>query len=103
MEKRYLVVVHLPMQGTRPSEVVGNLGQALRTADAYPTQVSVILSGPTNMLRHATEALNIPPQPWLNTKAFLAHVYAIAALFDFNVEVIQNASNWDIKKAKAGE
>ena len=100
--KRYLVVVHLPVQGTRASEVVGNLGQALRTADVYPARPSVILSGPTNMLRHATEALSVPPQAWLNTKAFLAHVYAIAALFDFNVEVIQNATNWDIRKAKAG-
>lgn len=103
MEKRYLVVVHLPIQGTRSSEVVGNLGQALRTADVYPARPSVILSGPANMLRHATEALTVPPQSWLDTKAFLAHIYAIAALFDFNVEVIQNATNWDIKKAKAGE
>jgi hypothetical protein len=55
------------------------------------------------MLRHATEALRVPPQLWLDTKAFLSHVFAVAALFDFNVEVIQNASNWDIKKAKAGE
>ena len=55
------------------------------------------------MLRHATAALTVPPQSWLDTKAFLAHIYAIAALFDFNVEVIQNATNWDIKKAKAGE
>ena len=44
MEKRYLVVVHLPVQGTRSSEVVGNLGHALRTADVYPARPSVILS-----------------------------------------------------------
>jgi hypothetical protein len=55
------------------------------------------------MLGHAKEALSVPPQSWLSTKAFLAHVYAIAALFDFNVEVISNANNWDIQKAKAGE
>jgi hypothetical protein len=91
------------MKGTRSSEVVGNLGQALRTADIYPSRPSVILSGPKNMLRHAQEALSVPPQPWFTTKAFLAHIYAIAALFDFRVEVIQNATNWDIKKAKARE
>jgi hypothetical protein len=91
------------MRGTRPSEVVGNLGQALRTADVYPKRPSVILSGPANMLGHAREALRVPPQSWLGTKEFLAHIYAIAALFDFNVEVISNATNWDIRKAKAGE
>ena len=91
------------MKGTRPSEVIGNLGQALRTADIYPSRPSVILSGPANMLAHAKEALSVPPQSWLNTKAFLAHIYAIATLFDFHVEVIQNATNWDIKRAKAGE
>ena len=100
--KRYLVVVHLPIKGTRPSEVVGNLGQALRTADVYPSRPSVILSGPDNMLRHAKAAFSVPPQSWLDTQAFLAHIYATAALFGFNIEVIQNATNWDIKKAKSG-
>ncbi len=99
--KRYLVVVHLPMRGTKVSEVVGDLGAALRTADAYPTRPSVILSGPLNMLNHSKESLRVPPQNWLTTKAFLAHIYSVAALFNFRTEIIQNASNWDIRKAKA--
>lgn len=98
--KRYLVIVHLPMKGTRVSEVCADLGAALRTADAYPTRPSVVVSGPLNMLNHSKEVLRVPPQNWLNTKAFLAHVYAVAALFNFKTEVIQNASNWDIRKAK---
>jgi len=53
------------------------------------------------MLNHSKEVLKIPPQDWLTTKAFLAHVYAVAALFNFQTEVIQNVTNWDIKKAKA--
>lgn len=98
--KRYIVVVLEPVKKTRTSEVVGNLGQALRTADIYPTRPSVIFSGPTKMLVHAKEALSIPKQKWLNTKTFLAHCYAIAALFGFKVEVIQNATTWDVNKAK---
>lgn len=98
--KRYLVVVHLPMKGTKVSEVVGNLGAALRTADAYPTRPSVILSGSTTMLRHSKESLTVPPQKWLTTKTFLAHVFSVADLFNFKTEVIQNASNWDIRQAK---
>ena len=101
--KRYIVVVHLPMKETRASEVVGNLGQALRTADIYPARPSVILSGPMNMLNHAKEVLTLTSKSWLTTKRFLAHVYATAALFDFKVEVIQNVSNWDVKKAKEGK
>lgn len=99
--KRYLVVVHLPEKGTRVSEVIGDLGTALRTADAYPTRPSAVLSGSLTMLRHSRESLSIPPQDWFNTKAFLAHVYAVAALFNFETEVISNATNWDIRKAKA--
>ena len=101
--KRYMVVVHLPVKATRVSEVVGNLGQALRTADIYPARPSVVFSGPTNMLKHATEALSIPKQPWLTTKQFLAHCYAVAALFDFKIEVVQNATSWDVRKAMGGE
>lgn len=97
---RYLVVVHLPDRSTKPSNVVGNLGAAMRTADAYPTRPSVILSGPTSMLRHAKRAFVVPPQDFLKTKEFLAHIYAVAALMDFNIEVINNATNWDIRKAK---
>ncbi len=88
------------MKETRVSEVVGDLGSALRTADAYPTRPSVVLSGSKNMLDHSREVLRVPPQNWLTTKAFLAHVYAVADLFDFKTEVIQNVANWDIKKAK---
>ncbi len=99
--KRFLVIVHLPEKETRVSEVVGDLGAALRTADAYPTRPSVVLSGSLHMLNHSRKVLKVPPQSWLNTKAFLAHVYAVAALFDFKTEVIQNITNWDIKKAKA--
>jgi len=99
--KRYLVIVHLPMKETRVSEVVGDLDSALRTADAYPTRPSVVLSGSLNMLNHSRGVLKVPPQEWLTTKAFLAHIYAVAALFDFKTEVIQNVANWDIKKAKA--
>ncbi len=99
--KRYRVIVHLPMRGTRVSEVCGDLGAAMRTADAYPTRPSVILSGSKNMLDHSREVLIVPPQDWLVTRKFLAHVYAVAALFDFKTEVIQNVANWDIKKAKA--
>ena len=99
--KRYLVIVHLPMKETRVSEVIGDLGAALRTADAYPTRPSVVLSGSLNMLNHSREVLKVPSQDWLTTKAFLAHIYAVAALFDFKTEVIQNVANWDIKKAKA--
>ena len=98
--KRYLVVVKLPMNGTRVSEVQADLGSAIRTADAYPTRPSVILSGSLSMLRHAQEVLTVPPQDWLSTKQFLAHTYAVAALFNFKAEVIQNATNWDIRKAK---
>lgn len=101
--KRYIVVVYLPIKGTRASEVVGNLGHALRTADVYPNRPSVVLSGPPTMLQHAKESLRVPPQSWMTTKGFLAHAYAVAALFGFNVEVIQNVTNWDIRKAKAGE
>ncbi len=101
--KRYIVVVHLPQRATRSSEVVGNFGQALRTADGYPTRPSVVFSGPANMLRHAKEVLTVPRQKWLTTKAFLAHCYAVAALFDFKIEVIQNATTWDVRKAKEGE
>lgn len=89
------------MKGTRVSEVVGDLGAALRTADAYPTRPSVVLSGSLSMLNHSRGVLRVPPQSWLSTKAFLAHIYAVAALFDFKTEVIQNVANWDIKKAKA--
>ncbi len=99
--KRYLVIVHLPLKETRVSEVVGDLGAALRTADAYPTRPSVVLSGSLNMLNHSRGVLKVPPQDWLTTKAFLAHIFAVAALFDFKTEVIQNVANWDIKKAKA--
>jgi hypothetical protein len=99
--KRYLVIVHLPMKETRVSEVCGDLGSAMRTADAYPTRPSAILSGSKNMLNHSREVLVVPPQNWLTTKQFLAHVYAVAALFDFKTEVVQNVANWDIKKAKA--
>lgn len=99
--KRYLVIVHLPMKETRVSEVCGDLAAALRTADAYPTRPSVVLSGSLNMLNHSRGVLKVPPQKWLTTKAFLAHIYAVAALFDFKTEVIQNITNWDIKKAKA--
>jgi hypothetical protein len=88
------------MKETRVSEVCGDLGAALRTADAYPTRPSAILSGSKNMLNHSREVLRVPPQPWLTTKQFLAHVYAVAALFDFKTEVIQNIANWDVKKAK---
>ncbi len=98
--KRYLVIVHLPLKETRVSEVVGDLGAALRTADAYPTRPSVVLSGSLNMLNHSRGVLKVPPQDWLTTKAFLAHIFAVAALFDFKTEVIQNVANWDIKKAK---
>ena len=101
MSKRYLVIVHLPMKETRVSEVIGDLGAALRTADAYPTRPSAILSGSKNMLNHSREVLMVPAQHWLTTKRFLAHVYAVAALFDFKTEVIQNATVWDVKKAKA--
>jgi hypothetical protein len=100
--KRYMVVVHLPAKATRASEVIGNLGQALRTADGYPVRPSVVMSGPTNMLRHAKSALTVPPHSWLTTRAFLAHCYAVAALFDFKIEVIQNATTWDVKQAKEG-
>ena len=99
-EKRYLVVVHLPDRSTKPSHVVGNLGAALRTADIYPARPTVVLSGPLNMLRHAKRSFVIPPQDFLKTKEFLAHVYAVADLMGFDVEVIQNASNWDIRAAK---
>ena len=102
-QKRFMVVVKLPEKRTRVSEVVGDLGKALRTADIYPARPSVVLSGPVNMLRHAQEALTVPPHKWLTTKAFLAHCYAVAALFNFKVEVIQNATTWDVKKAKEGE
>lgn len=101
--KRYMVVVHLPQKATRASEVVGNFGQALRTADGYPTRPSVVFSGTPNMLRHAREVLTVPRQRWLTTKAFLAHCYAVAALFSFDIEVIQNATTWDVKKAKEGK
>ncbi len=100
--KRYMVVVHLPVKATKVSEVVGDLGKALRTADGFPIRPSVVLSGPLNMLRHAKEALTVPPQKWLTTKAFLAHCFAVAALFDFKIEVIQNATTWDVRKAKEG-
>ncbi len=98
--KRYLVIVHLPMRGTRVSEVCSDLAVSLRTADAYPTRPSVIISGSLNMLNHSRKVLKVPPQDWLTTKAFLAHVYAVAALFNFETEVIQNVTNWDIRKAK---
>ena len=101
--KRYIVVVYLPIKGARTSEVVGNLGHALRTADVYSKRPSVVLSGPPTMLQHARESLRVPPQSRMTTKMFLAHVYAVAALFGFNVEMIQNVTNWDIIKAKAGE
>jgi len=100
--KRYMVVVHLPVKATRVSEVVGNLGSALRTADAHPIRPSVIVSGPTNMLRHSKEAFSVPKQPWLNTKQFLAHCYAVSALFGFKVEVIQNVAAWDVREAREG-
>ena len=99
--KRYLVVVHLPMNGTRVSNVCADIGAALRTADAYPCQPTAILSGSLNMLNHSREVLRVPPQNWLNTQKFLAHVYAVAALFDFKTEVISNVASWDIRKAKA--
>ncbi len=100
MSRRYLVIVHLEDRSTKPSHVVGNLGQALRTASTYPARPSVIISGPLNMLRHAKRSFVIPPQDFLRTKEFLAHIYTIAALMDFKVEVIANAANWDIRAAK---
>jgi len=99
--KRYMVIVHLPQKETRVSEVIGDLGAALRTADAYPTRPSVVISGSKNMLNHSRGVLKVPPQDWLTTKSFLAHIYAVAALFDFKTEVIQNVTTWDVKKAKA--
>jgi hypothetical protein len=96
-----MVIVYLPQKETRVSEVVGDLGVALRTADAYPTRPSVVVSGSLSMLNHSRGVLKVPPQAWLTTKSFLAHIYAVSALFDFKTEVIQNVTNWDIKKAKA--
>jgi hypothetical protein len=98
--KRFLVVVHLADKSTRVSHVVGTLGAALRTADAFPTRPSVVLSGTTNMLMHAREALTIPSQTWLRTQTFLAHVYSTAALFNFKTEMVQNAAMWDIRRAQ---
>ena len=97
--KRYLVIVQMPERSTIVSSVVANLGAALRTADAYPNRPSMIISGTPNMLNHARGVLSVPPQKWMTTQIFLSHVYAVSKLFDFRTEIVQNASNWDIKKA----
>ena len=97
--KKYLVIVYTPDKNTIVSGVLGNLGAAMRTADAYPTRPSVILSGSVTMLNHAKEALSLPSQKWMSTKIFVAHTSTIAKLFDFKTEVIQNVTSWDIKKA----
>lgn len=99
MNNRFLVVVHLPMKGTRVSEVCSDLAAALRAADAYPTRPTVILSGAMTMLEHSKEALTVPPQAWLNSQAFLSHVLAVANLFGFKTDVIQNVTSWDVRKA----